>query len=57
MTNEQLSEANRAIGCLNEARRHLDTAMYGMGIVDINDADYKRIRKFYDAICKALDLT
>lgn len=57
MTHEQISEADRAIGCLNEARKHLDKSMYGMGIVDINDPDYIKIRAFYDAICKALDLT
>lgn len=57
MTTEQIHEADKAIPCLNEAREYLDNAMYRMGYVSIDDPDYKRIRAFYDAICKALDLT
>lgn len=56
MTQQQINEADKAIECLNEARQHLDRAMYYMGEVSVDDPDYIRTRKFYDAICKALDL-
>lgn len=56
MTHEQIAEADKAIECLKEARKHLDNAMYRMGIVEPDDMDFIRIRSFYFAICKALDL-
>ena len=55
MTREQINEADKAFECLADARKHLDRAMYAMGYVDVNDRDYKRMRAFYDAICRLTD--
>ena len=54
MTREQIIEAEKAIECCQQARKHLDNVMYRMG--EISDADHNRTRAFYDAICRALDL-
>lgn len=50
---EQIVEAEKCIGLLNECREHLDNARFRMG--SINPTLKHKLDAMYDHICKALD--
>lgn len=54
MTHEQIIEGDKALACLQEARKHLDRAMYGLGT--ISNEDHNRLRQVYELICRAQDV-
>lgn len=54
MTHEQIIEGDKALACLQEARKHLDRAMYGLGT--ISSEDHNRLRQIYELICRTQDV-
>lgn len=53
LNSEQKHEVYKTVDALNEARAHLDNAMFRLGRID--EADLGKLRKVYDLICEAQD--